>query len=117
MELNLSHSVSADNSTIEIKVGGRLAIDTAPGLIQLLTENSRCHSTRVDLSALQEIDLSGLQLLCSACRTALNESRIFHIAGLRPAAISNIIGSAGVDSQKTCRQHPEIQCIWYEGAN
>lgn len=118
MELNLSFALSGDDTILDIKAGGRLAIDNASNLLQLLREKGQAvTTTRLDLSGLEEIDLAGLQLICSACRTALDNSGKFKITGSYPAALEKVVSDSGLDSQQSCRQHPEIQCIFHQGAN
>lgn len=116
-ELKLSHTVSADGTTLNATVSGRLTIDNTFELMDLFRQNTACRNARINLEALEEIDISGMQLICTACRTWINAEKTLQITGTYPESISNIVRQAGLDSQKSCRQHPEIQCIWHEGAN
>ena len=115
-DIKISHTVSDDGSDLNIQIAGRLTIESAGELMEILRQNSQCLHTRLDLGTLEEIDLSGLQLICSSCRTWLNNSKKFQITGTYPQVLSRAVKRAGLDSQKSCRIHPEIQCIWHEGA-
>ena len=83
-DLTLSHLLN-DAGQLTISIGGRLAIDTVAILRDFFLEHlPTAKSIRLDTGALEEIDLAGMQLLCSACYTALSENRSFRFSG-KPA--------------------------------
>jgi len=117
-DLNLTHTVSSDGTTLTITASGNLAIDTASELHQLLLEQgSLVQKTQLDLSSLNAIDLSGMQLICSACRTALENQKHFNFSGCMTPEIKKTISDSGLQRQTTCRHNADLPCIWCGGIN
>lgn len=117
-DLNLSHTVSDDGNTLKIAATGRLAIDTVQPLQSLLMELiAPVSSIQLDLSAIDGIDLAGVQLICSACRTALDAHKRFNFTGSLAADVTKAIGDSGLQRQATCRHNDNLPCIWCGGIN
>lgn len=117
-DLTMTHSTSSDGGTLSISVTGRLAIDTAPALHSLLLEQSApVSSIQLDLSAINEIDLAGMQLVCSACRTALDAKKHFNLAGCIAPDVRKAIDTVGLQRQITCKHNADLPCIWCGGIN
>lgn len=117
-DLNLSHTVSDDGSTLKIAVTGRLAINTAPALHSLLLEQiTPVTSIQLDLSAVDEIDLAGMQLICSACRTALDAQKRFNFSGCMAPEVKKAIDTVGLQRQSACKHNADLPCIWCGGIN
>jgi len=93
-----------------ITAGGRITTSQAGRLHQLLLEAFEC-SSRVELSLYdaQEVDLSFLQLLCAAHRTAAARGAAFMLSGLESAEpVLRLIQEAGAERAVGC---PE-DCLW-----
>jgi len=117
-DLQLSHITSDDGSALKINVAGRLAIDTASELQRLLLELADSStSIQLDLSAVKEIDLSGMQLICSACRTSLEAHKRFNFSGALPSDIKASLAAIGLQRQMTCKHNDDLSCIWCGGIN
>lgn len=117
-DLQLTHSLIADDTTLKINVAGRLAIDTAAELQQLLLEQlDTISSIQLDLSAVENIDLAGMQLICSACRTNLNLKKHFNFSGCLTPVVREAIGAIGLQRQATCKHNDDLPCIWCGGMN
>lgn len=117
-DLTLTHSTSSDGSTLNISAAGRLAIDTAPALHSLLLEqSSQAANIQLDLSAVDEIDLVGMQLICSACRTALDAQKHFNFSGCMAPEVKKAIDTVGLQRQSTCKHNADLPCIWCGGIN
>lgn len=117
-DLTLTHSISSDGSTLSISAAGRLAIDTAPALHSLLLEQSSPVTyIQLDLSSIDEIDLVGMQLICSACRTALDAKKHFNFAGCMAPDVRKAIDTVGLQRQTTCKHNADLPCIWCGGIN
>lgn len=117
-DLTISHTLSGDGDVLEVTLSGRLAIDTAPELLALLrAQMPPVQKTRLDVAALAEVDLAGMQLICSACRTALAEGHAFNFSsGLAPC-IQEAIGAVGLQRHTTCKHNTDNPCIWCGGLN
>jgi len=96
--------------TAAIVAGGRLTVSQAGNLCQKLLEAFE-RSSRVELALhdVQEADLSFLQLLCAAHRTAAARGVSFLLSGLEAAdPVLRLIREAGVRRGVGC---PET-CLW-----
>lgn len=117
-DLQLTQSVSADNSCLQINAAGRLCIDTASELQQfLLAQAMQSSAVKLDLSAIDDIDLSGIQVVCSACRTMLDNSKPFNLTGSPSAAVSSAKEALGLHRQTVCKHNNNQPCIWCGGLN
>ena len=117
-DLTLSHTISGDGNTIKILAVGRLAIDTAPALQTLLLEQiAPVSNIQLDLSGVDEIDLAGMQLIRSACRTALDTHKHFNFTGCMPSDVKKAISDVGLQRQTTCKHTADLPCIWCGGMN
>lgn len=117
-DLTLTHTMLGDGTTLKITVAGRLAIDTAPELQALLLDRiGPVAGIQMDLSAVDAIDLAGLQLICSACRTALDSHKRFNFSGNMTPDIKTTIEHVGLQGQTTCKHNDGLPCIWCGGIN
>jgi anti-anti-sigma factor len=101
-----------DDATV-VTAGGRLTASQAGPLQRLLLEAFE-RSKRVELSLrdVQEVDLSFLQLLCAAHRTAAARGIGFRLCGLESAPpVARLIRDAGAERGVGC---PE-GCLWPAG--
>lgn len=117
-DLTITHSLSSDGTVLEVALAGRLAIDTAPQLLALLREQlPAAHKTKLDVSALSEVDLSGMQLICSACRTALNNGHSFNFSASLAPCVQAAIGAVGLQRHTACKHNVDKPCLWCGGLN
>lgn len=117
-DLTITHSLSSDGTLLEVALAGRLAIDTAPELLALLrAQLPAAHKTKLDVSALSEVDLSGMQLICSACRTAQERGHSFNFSGSLAPCVQAAIGVVGLQRHTTCKHTIDQPCLWCGGLN
>lgn len=117
-ELTLRHMACVDGNSIEIVLAGGLSIENAAELQACILEQSgQTGSIRLNLAELETIDLSGMQVICSACRTNLDVKKGFGFAGKLPSAVKEAIQSIGLHRQTTCKHNDELPCIWCGGSN
>lgn len=117
-DLAVSHTLSQDGSVLEVSISGRLAIDTAPTLLELFTtQMPAAQKIRLSVSSLEEIDLAGMQLICSACRTALAEGKSFNFRDTLPPCVQEAINVIGLKRYTTCKHNITLPCIWCGGLN
>lgn len=116
-DLTLSHTLN-EAGQLTISIGGRLAIDTTAALRNFILEQlPAAQSVCLDTSALEEIDLTGMQLICSACFTALSENRAFTFSAVRASCMAQAVDTLGFKDYKVCKHNSEISCIWCGGIN
>ncbi len=117
-DLTLSPTRSGDGTQLDLTIAGRLDIETAPELRQFfLTHMPAVQKVRLDVSNLSAIDLSGMQLICSACRTALADNISFHFSGKLGVCVQEAIGTIGLQRHTTCKHNADNPCIWCGGLN
>ncbi len=117
-ELTIKHALSDDGSILKISVSGKLAIDTAEDLKNLLVEKSgMSNSIQIDLSELKELDIIGIQLICSACHTNLNLKKHFNFTGSMGQNVKAAVAVAGLGGKINCKYNYDLPCIWSGGIN
>lgn len=117
-DLQLTHTASGDGSCLQINAAGRLCIDTAAELQQfLLAQTMQSTTVKLDLSAIDAIDLAGIQVICSACRTFLNNHKPFNLTGSPSSAVTSAKEALGLQRQSICKHNNNQSCIWCGGLN
>ena len=116
-ELIIRPLACIDGNSIEIALAGSLCIENAAELQQcLLAQAPQTGSIRLNLVELEAIDLAGLQVICSACRTMLGAGKTFSFAGKLPDTVKETLIKIGLQRQSTCKHNNELPCIWCGGA-
>lgn len=95
-----------------IILSGELSIRYAPQLRLELEESiTSSQEIRVRFSDVETADLSLLQLLCSAGRSARSEGKKLAIGGEIPDPVANLVSGAGYNNHSSYSDH---QCVWDE---
>jgi anti-anti-sigma regulatory factor len=94
---------------------GDLTIINAAELKRILLE-AIDNSTHVelDLEHVTDIDLSCIQLFCSAHRTSLDLNRTVSIGSGHPEVIREAVKEAGFPLNKGCKLDADGSCLWIE---
>ncbi|PKN17411.1 MAG: hypothetical protein CVU71_16705 [Deltaproteobacteria bacterium HGW-Deltaproteobacteria-6] len=66
----------------------------------------------VDISGAVETDLSFLQLLCSAHRTAVKTGKTLHLTGDIPEVVRQAMEDNGYSRQNSCGLDAGQTCLW-----
>ena len=99
-----------------LKVSGGVTISDASGFHEALVEAlDGASELQVDLSAMTEIDLTGLQLLCAAHQSAVSVGKWFHITDGGNMTFRDIAEGAGFRRQTGCARDTAFSCIWVGG--
>lgn len=72
----------------------------------------RAEQVWVDLGAASELDLAGLQLLCSAHRTAASLGKALRLAGPLPPHLRHTLREAGFIRHVGCARDCTGSCLW-----
>ena len=70
----------------QLRLSGRITIDSSPGLRALLLrslESPSCRNLTLDLSDVSYVDTSGLPVFVETLRVARGQGKAFHLTGLR----------------------------------
>ncbi len=115
MQLN---SYARENGEIIITSGERLTIENASEFSRLLREAFEAtHVVAVEFDPQVEIDITGVQILCSACKSAAQSGKLFSYHGLQPQALADIITTSGAERRSACKHNNDSTCMWFGGAN
>jgi anti-anti-sigma regulatory factor len=105
-----------DTSEVTVAVSGALTIERSGEFRQILT-NALAGAQRVvlDVGQLHDIDLTALQLICAACKTAAAADKTFIFAGPLPDCLMALKDGIGVCQNSPCSQNGNAPCIWFGG--
>jgi anti-anti-sigma regulatory factor len=110
-------STCLESGETVITSGNSLTIETASEFMRLLREGlETSRNVSVELEPAVEIDLTGLQLFCSACKTAAAQNKTLTYHGPRPQALEDIIEACGAGRHAVCKQNMDSNCLWFGGA-
>lgn len=109
-------SICRENGDIIISSGDRLTIESAGEFAQLIREGLEASQhVSVEFEPDVEMDITGIQIICSACKTAAASGKNFSYQGARPSALADLIEACGVERHATCKQNNNSTCIWFGG--
>jgi len=109
-------SVSGDASIISSS--NCLTIEAVDDFARIIREAfDRTTHILIEFDPLLEIDITGLQILCSACKSAAACGKTFSYRGALPQTLTDIISRSGAERHPVCKQNNNSTCIWFGGAN
>ena len=95
-----------------VHVEGTLSIATAEELRAVLLEGMQPGAkTVLDTAGILATDLCGLQLLCSAHRTAVTHDAVFELRAMSEA-VRDTAHAAAFDGKSVCRFRQGSNCLW-----
>jgi anti-anti-sigma regulatory factor len=113
MSLN---SFVRENGEIIVTSGNRLTIENAADFSRILREALEASkSVAIEFEPAVEIDITGVQILCSACKSAAESGITFSYYGLHPQALAEIIISTGAERSGVCKHNNNSTCVWFGG--
>lgn len=102
--------------TLVLKVGGELTIPYAGEFRgALLDAFDAAGRVVVSLEGVSGADITGLQLLCAAHRTACAREKEFRVEGLTSPVVAAAAGLAGFPRHVGCAVDVGKTCIWIGG--
>lgn len=112
----LNSSIRENGETV-ITSGDRLTIENAADFSRIIREAlAVSHLVAIQFEPSVEIDITAVQILCAACKSASDNGRIFTYQGSRPQALADIITRCGAERCAVCKQNNDSTCIWFGGA-
>lgn len=116
MENQTFSSQSREDGTIVISSGERLTLENAADTTKCISEAlAASPRVAVEFAATVEVDLTALQILCSACKTAAAEGKSLTHQGADMESWRQLIVSAGAERLAPCRHNNNNPCIWFGG--
>ena len=105
-----------ENGEIIVTSGDRLTIENAAEFSRIIREAlETAHLVAVEFEPSVEVDITGLQILCSACKSAADSGKVFSYHGPQPQALTDIITSSGAERHSACKHNNNSSCIWFGG--
>lgn len=109
----MEYEIEQNGSEWTFKPVGAVRIADADELKNLLLKAMSSFDTiRIDVSRLEGMDLSVMQILCSSHRTATMQGKTFSFSGDRRPSLISIIRLMGFDRDTGCRLDQTQTCIW-----
>ena len=108
--------MAEDGKTVVLKAVGRLNIEVAAEIHRMVFV-ALCEAEKVQFDAQQveEMDITVLQILCSACKTAAVQRRSFTSHGDLPECLSRLVKESGVVRNGICKHNADQSCTWFGG--
>ncbi len=102
---------SAETSVLKLK--GSWTIERTDELKHALLEAlNGSEGIVIELEGLTDLDLSSIQLLCSAHRTSLRLGKRLALHEQKSEALKRIVRDAGFDRTIGCHKDPDKSCLW-----
>lgn len=102
--------------TIIVKIAGEMTVPFASEIREnLIAAFEKSAAITIDLSDVAEIDVSGLQLLCSAHKSSIEMGKDYRIVGREKDRIWEAADASGQLRQRGCAQDICGTCIWTGG--
>ncbi len=112
MEANID--VAGDAATLSL--AGALTVECAAELKSALMDVlAKAASVRVEFGRVTEMNLSCLQLLCSAHRTAMSEGKAMTVRPDAEGAYRRMTWRAGFVRHEGCEPAGADNCLWLGG--
>jgi len=106
-----------ENGEFIITSGDSLTIENAAEFSRILREALEgVNVVAVEFEPDVAIDITALQILCSACKSAAGSGKKFTYHGPQPQGMADIISSSGADRHSECKHNNDAACIWFGGA-
>ncbi|MDD5642731.1 MAG: STAS domain-containing protein [Syntrophales bacterium] len=99
-----------------LKFAGDLTIDNAQELHRVLLA-ALDNATEISLTFAEvtAVDLSFVQLLCAAHRTAIRADKTLKLADPRPEVLKAAVRETGFIRERGCNLDSQGSCLWKEG--
>jgi hypothetical protein len=116
-DFSIRQTSAADDSGKKIvNICGSMSIQHGEAIRTALLEAlDSCQELLLDLEQVTDVDLIGLQFICSAHRTAAARQKQFSVKVDSGSLIINAATAAGFMRHVGCVQDVEHTCVWAEG--
>jgi anti-anti-sigma factor len=105
-----------EENRLLISLAGELTVSNAAtlrtGILEALGQGEQ---VELDLEGVSEVDLAGLQLLCSAHRSALAQGKTLTLINAQIPALEKARQAAGFVFHRSCKFNPAGECFWIGG--
>ncbi len=110
-----SNKIALPNTEV-IKITGNLTIENIQEIYQLLTAAiDNTQKVSLIFENVTAVDLSFVQLLCAAHRTAVNAGKSTTLSSLCPEGLKTTVRELGFIQEQGCVLDSQCSCLWKEG--
>lgn len=96
-----------------LALNGKLTVDRAAELKKFLMKSmENANHVIIQIEKVTEVDISCLQLLCSAHRTFLNLNKNLVLNRPGNGIFTDTVKAAGYSRLKACNLSPDKSCFW-----
>lgn len=107
-----------ENGEIIVTSGDRLTIETSAEFSRIVREALEAsNKVAIEFDPSVEFDITGVQILCSACKSAAQNGKTFSYHGPQPQALADIISGCGAERHGVCKHNNNSNCFWFGGIN
>lgn len=111
-------TISDNGELATVTVGETLTIETGIEFKQALSGAlDSARQVVLDAHRLQQVDITSLQLICSACKSASAMNRSFTFGDDIPSCIATLRTVIGANQGSPCNNKRTESCIWAGGTN
>ena len=109
--------ITTTGNKVQVALEGDLTVANAVELKNLLLEALAAEGDyiEVDLEEVTGLDLSFMQMMCSAARTAKNRGKELSLTGTKSGVLLQARKAAGYIRQLGCNYNPTKSCLWVGG--
>ena len=101
------------NGITTLVVRGGVTIQNAASFRDALSKwMAEGNTLALNVEAVDEADLSSLQLICSAHQTAINSKKSLSLAGGVPEVLSRVARDSGFSTAQGCGMDSGVICLW-----
>jgi hypothetical protein len=112
----MGYEIQESGSDRILCLNGKWTIENARRLKTILMElMSGSERVVLSLEKATEVDLSCLQLICSAHRTSLSTNKALSLDPQHPEAFKRLVRDAGYPRALGCHGDPGKSCLWLGG--
>lgn len=107
-----------ENGEIIISSGDRLTVETAADFARLASEAlAASDKVAMEFDPALRIDITGVQIICAACKSAAVSGKSFSYHGLQPPGLAEMIAASGAERSTVCKHNNASSCVWFGGGN
>lgn len=111
MDQTANNSPLSDNERV-ISTTSRLTIETVADCGQRIRQGlAEANTVVIVFEPEMEIDITALQLFCSACATAAAEGKQCLYRGQPPRALIDLLAAAGAERHQHCSKNHNTTCF------
>jgi anti-anti-sigma regulatory factor len=108
--------IAEDGSRVTLALHGALNIENVSDLHAAFVESFEAFPTvALNASDVKSLDLTVIQIICSACKTAAARNLSFTLEEQLPECLTALGSTVGAQIGAICHQNKNAACAWFGG--